>query len=409
MLETIRKYYFYFILINITFSANDWTILGLLIGQLIYWFLLFCAVAVLSQSEYFITGIFLIFLTLVLKMCHAFLHIPFTGNLGEVTSGIVFILVGSVLYGRNPRIIYKQLLYFFSLSIPFMLMQKIGAHVFFYGWSTEIFHDNGTYSFDGIKDKGVLLKNIPLYPTLFIDFNNLTYVIYQGRPTGLLYSNNVLSVLISFGLALYFSINHNNKLSLKFISISLIIVLTSSTLVYSILILLFIYFYFFQRDTIFKLNAFKLLCFTFIMLSLHYIFFPGVTAASLGLVNITSFVYRFSEIFGALGLDYFDELIVLKNIKIDSESEESFSLVGSIFKSGYAYLFFSFIVIFTVLYYFRLKQNIQHSLVYVVLFIVCVLTQFAINYLRAPSFQLFLGIALFPLLQTKVFKRISTC
>ena len=326
MLNQTRKYYFYLLLINITLAANGWNFLGVSFGQLIYWFLLLIGFKVLLKTSYAKLGLLLFVLTLFLKIIYVFLAITFVGVLSEFTSGLIFIIVGTILYGENPIIIYRQLISFFALSIPFMLLQKVGVSTFFYGWSTELFHDNGIYLFDTEKDLGVIFKNIPLYNTLFVGVSDLTYVMYQGRPTGLFYSNNVLSVIISLALALHFSLNHKIKRNFKYIVITIIIVLTMSTLVFGVLVLLFIYNYYINKNKNLKSNALKTLWFTLVMLFFHYIFFPGLTIASIGVVNAISFVTRFAEILNVFGLNYFDEFIVLQNMKIDfNDQDQSFS------------------------------------------------------------------------------------
>ena len=55
------------------------------------------------------------------------------------------------------------------------------------------------------------------------------------------------------------------------------------------------------------------------------------------------------------------------------------------------------------IYYKNLKKIQGPTTIYVTLFIVCILTQFGVNFLKAPSFQLFLGIAIFPIFKSKIF------
>jgi hypothetical protein len=403
MLDRIRSNYFYVLLINITFSANGWNLLGLSLGQLLYWYLLFLGFLIFLKSSYLKIGYILLFATVILKGINLLLVLPWIEFIGDVSSGLFFILVGSILYGKNLTILYKQLLYFFALSIPFMILQKIGCHTFFYGWSTELFHENGTYSFDEVRDLGVIFKNIPLYPTLFVDFEDLTYVMYQGRPTGLLYSNNVLSVILSLFLALHFSISSTIiRKSRNIIVISLIISLIMSTLVFGVLILLFVYFYFVNKNKILNMNALKTFSFTVLMLILHYLFFPGLTLSSLGLHNAVSFVSRFDQIFQAFGVDYFQDFKVLNNL--DLKDDESYSLIGSLVKNDSFYIFIFLFLVLLVVYNRNVKKMKGQELVYVTVFIVCILTQFGVNFLRAPSFQIFLGIAFYPFMKSHVSK-----
>ena len=400
----VRKFYFYLLLFNLTSAANEWSILGLGIGQLTYWFLLFFSIVVLFETNYFIIGTCLAFMTLVLKICNAFIGVPYTGMMSEFTSGFIFILAGACLYGSKPSILYRQLLSFLALSIPFMIIQKIGFHVFFYGWSTEVFHENGTFLFDEIKDKGNFFKRIPLFPTVFVELKDLNYVIYQGRHTGLLYSNNVLSVIISFALALHFSIFKPIIGNYKYFTIATIIVLAASNLVYGVFSLLFIHSYFFRRNKYLKSNALKTFRFILVMLFFHYVFFPGMTSNSFGFSNQLSFVYRFGEIFYALGFNYFDNFISVNNIKIDFDGEDSFSLVGALVKSKFIFVYFILFLFYSIFYYRALKAFESQSFVYLVLFIVSILTQFAINFVGAPIFQVFLGIALYPTVRPKLLR-----
>ncbi len=403
MINLIRQYLFLLLLLNITLSANGWSIFGLLIGQLVYWFILILSIKVLLKTGYSKLGLFLFCSTFVLKSFGILLDISFLGDISEFTSGFILILAGASLYAENPIIIYRQIITFFAISIPFMILQKIGVHTFFYGWSTELFHENASYSFDEVRDLGVIFKNIPLFPTLFVEFNDLNYVMYQGRPTGLLYSNNVLSVIISLALALHFSLNHNTKRNIKYFILASIIVLTMSTLVYGVLVLLFSYYYFISREKKLKFNALKTFCLSVVMFIIHYIFFPGLTISSIGIVNVISFVSRFAEIFQAFGLNYFEEFIILNNLKFEFD-EGSYSLIGSLVNSKFFYLTFLSLLIFIMFFYKKVKKYQGPVMVYVTLFFVCVLTQFGVNFLRAPSFQLFLGIALFPIFESKIYR-----
>ena len=403
MLNQIRKYYFFLLLINITIAANAWNIMDVSIGQIIYWFILTLGIKVLLKTGYAKLGIALFCFTIFFKFFATIIGVSSFGVIAEFSSGLILILVGATLYSENPFILYRQLISFFAISIPFMILQKVGVHTFFYGWSTELFHENFNYSFDEVKDLGVIFKNIPMFSTLFVEFNDLTYAMYQGRPTGLLYSNNVLSVIISLALALHFSLYQNTKRNFKYIIIALISVLTMSTLVYGVLAILFIYYYFMHKDKKLKSNALKTFFLTLVMLFFHYIFFPGLTVGGIGLVNAISFVTRFAEIFQVFGLNYFDEFIVLQNLMIVSD-EESFSLIGMVLKNKFLYLIVPILFIFIISYYRKIKKYRGSVIVYLTLFFVCILTQFGVNFIKAPSFQLFLGVALYPIFASKIFR-----
>lgn len=150
----LHKYYLYLLLINITISANGWAFFGLPIGQLLYWVILILGVKILTKTVYNQVGVLLLLLTITLKLINIFFSSTFTGFISEFFPGLIFILVGATIYAKNPIIIYRQLIYFFALSIPIMILQKIGVSTFFYAWSTELFHENSNYFFDAEKDLG---------------------------------------------------------------------------------------------------------------------------------------------------------------------------------------------------------------------------------------------------------------
>ena len=152
-----------------------------------------------------------------------------------------------------------------------------------------------------------------------------------------------------------------------------------------------------------KSNALKTLWITLVMLFFHYIFFPGLTVTSIGVINAISFVTRFAEIFTALGLSFFDEYLVLLEIGVvDSDKDGSFSLIAELLKNRFLYVISIFSLLIMIIYYKNLKKIQGSVIIYVTLFFVCVLTQFAINFIKAPIFQLFLGIALFPIFRSKI-------
>jgi hypothetical protein len=213
-----------------------------------------------------------------------------------------------------------------------MLAQKIGLHDIFYGWNAELFHENPIYTFDETKDIGKLFKNLTLYPTLFIEQSNLVYVMYQGRPTGLLYSNNVLSIFIIVYAAMTFSYQEKKKLSYSSFILPIVVVLSASTLV----IIGYLIFLFKSKRKFFNLFIFISILF------LHYLLFPGLTSLFLDYnKHLLSFSVRFYEIFNSFGFNNLTDTILNVNsnskIKI-SENEGSYSLFGLLFKSSIIFL-----------------------------------------------------------------------
>jgi hypothetical protein len=388
------------ILINITVSANTWNVFGFNLGQLLYWTLLILAWLLLQHSIFKLRSSILILLLFFSKFFFLISNNEFAWFIGETLSGLIFVLLGAFVFGNERVLLMRQLLWYLALSIPFLIFQKTGLHDFFYGWSTELFHENGVYEFDDIKETGRLFKGLTLYQTLFVAKENLTYVMYQARPTGLSYSNNVLSVILVTAIALSLYIKNKKLNFLSDFVLPFISVLVMSTLVYTV-ILLFILFY--KKSSLFKINL-------IVCLFLHYVFFPGLTASSFGLINALSFISRFGEIFQLLGFSDFVEMSTSlitndANVNLDF-SDTSYSLYGKILRFQYWYLFLP--IIFILFYYFLKKVRLLKSHLnfdskpYIILLVILILTQIAVPFIRAPFFQIFLGLSFYPFVSLNI-------
>lgn len=402
----IKSIIFPLILVNITFSANEWTFLGISIGQLLIWIIIILTFSVLYNSFSKIFAITLLLGIFGFKFFFLISNSFIFNVFGTFFIALQMIISGSILFGKDPFILYKQLSIFFFLCIFFMLAQKIGLHDIFYGWNAELFHENPIYTFDETKDIGKLFKNLTLYPTLFIEQSNLVYVMYQGRPTGLLYSNNVLSIFIIIYAAITFSYQAKTKLSFPSFILPSIVVLSASTLV------IFVYLIFLFSN---ERKFINLLILTFIFY-IHYLLFPGLTSVFLDFEkHIFSFSLRFYEIFNSFGFNNLTDTILTINSNskiINSDHEDSFSLFGLLFKSRFRWLIL--IIIVLCLLYVKKKYrlfNSNHIAIlnsqfdYKMLFYSILFSQFATIYLQAPSLQFILGVALYPLLYKLINKK----
>jgi hypothetical protein len=395
----IKSIIFPLILVNITFSANEWTFLGISIGQLLIWIIIILTFSVLYNSFSKIFAITLLLGIFGFKFFFLISNSFIFNVFGTFFIALQMIISGSILFGKDPFILYKQLSIFFFLCIFFMLAQKIGLHDIFYGWNAELFHENPIYTFDETKDIGKLFKNLTLYPTLFIEQSNLVYVMYQGRPTGLLYSNNVLSIFIIVYAAMTFSYQEKKKLSYSSFILPIVVVLSASTLV----IIGYLIFLFKSKRKFFNLFIFISILF------LHYLLFPGLTSLFLDYnKHLLSFSVRFYEIFNSFGFNNLTDTILNVNsnskIKI-SENEGSYSLFGLLFKSSFRWvvliILFLFLFYIKKQYYFfntKIKPELKSQFDYRMLFYSILLSQLATIYLQAPSLQFILGVSIYPLL-----------
>jgi hypothetical protein len=382
--------------INLTFAANNWKFIDINIGQAIFWLICSLLIIISKKSIYCKPLLFLFLISIFFKFVSIIFIIEYINKIGDICIALFFIVSGSSIFGKNPFYIFRQLTFFLALCIPFMIIQKIGLHTFFYAWSTELFHPNDIYTYND-NDIGKLFKNLILYPTLFTNTNNLTAVMYQARPTGLLQSNNVLSIFISIALAFYFSFPSTSKIRISDLVIPCIMVLAMSTLVYLIYFILFI---FNGR----KFHKYKSLFILLGFIFLHFLFFPGLTINGFGISNYTSFAIRFNEIFQSLGfvktIDFLDQLSDTNILSQINDNEHSYSLIGNIVKSQYFYLIIITTIIFIFIFYQNLKKirNIKHTSIYSNLLLILLLSQFSINFINAPSFQLLFGVSFYPII-----------
>ena len=239
--------FFILLVFNITIGANDWSFFSIHLGQFSYYIIFFICFSYAIKNKY--TNIALLFFiaSFFFKILNILSENVIYSTLGDLFSGIIIVIAGNIIYGKDLNHLHKILHLFFYFSIPVILAQKLGISTIFYAWNTELFHINDFYVFDEVKDLGKIFKDIPLMPTLFIDSENIIAPMYQSRPTGLLYSNNVLSFFLCILITLHFSIDKKYLNLRSYFSISLATVLSSSFLCF-VIYLLFSLFFFFKRD-----------------------------------------------------------------------------------------------------------------------------------------------------------------
>ena len=223
------KYSYYFLLplllLNITTSANRWELLpGILLGQFIFWVILFLSLIINYRTPYRTTSIYLFLFGLVFGI----FQVKFQSNVFEILKtisfGLLLMIVGATVYGKKPTFLSNQLVLFLSLCIPIMILQITGANSFFMVWNTEYGHDPLILS---PEDYGKF-NLIPVYPTIFLNAQDINYQIGQGRPCGLLDSNNVLSIFIAITNTVIFFLAKNSKIKLRNIIVAITLTLSMS-------------------------------------------------------------------------------------------------------------------------------------------------------------------------------------
>lgn len=383
--------------ISMTTGENRWELFGIGIGQFLYWVVIGLAWYIASLSRY------QLFVTAMLFVAVAFRMLEFLGGgdlfytVRVISLAIIFIVAGGVAYGRTPFLLRRQLTLFLALCLPIMLLQILGVSSLVMGWNTEYGHDVTMLAPDEVGT----FKDIPLFPTLFVDADDLRYSIGQGRPAGLLYSNNVLSVFIAIAVALNILLAKTSRLKVSDLVITAAIVLAMSKMALFVAILLYAKFLMFGA-TARRLLALKLLVLLATGMAFYYFLFPGLFVANFSEAMMwTSILVRWLDIVHAVGfsdgaLPFSPHLLITTVYK----EEESYSTVALLLKSEIMIPALVVLLSMLALYFYRVRQMKTWPVVmYVGTFFVCALTQFAVPYAAAPSFQLILGFALFPLLK----------
>lgn len=386
------------LLINITTSANLWSIGGAYIGQIVFWLIIGMAIFIGLQSRYVILAIISSSLFVVFTVGYAVTDIEALRFAKIFSMSLLLLPVGAELYGNNPFLLRKQLVCFLAVSIPILLCQILGVSSFFMYWNTEYAHDLSVLAIEEIGT----FKEIPVYPTWLVGPDEVYYQIGQGRPVGLLYSNNVLSIFVAITTALTLTLDRSKRMRLPEIICAIAIVLTlSKTAIAATGAVLIVLLSVGVRSHKMKAMKFALMLLVFYLL--YAAAFPGIFSIAFSPEMIwSSFLYRALDVGNAVGadwvFDYFAYEVEWLNLRPSTQA--SYSVVGMILKNNYAIPMVMGLIVLTIVYFRRLAimRYLNYPLMpYFMVGMVCVITQLTIPYLAAPSFQVILGFSFFPI------------
>lgn len=381
--------------LNITTGENRWEVLGIGVGQIVYWVMIGLGWYIAYRSPYWLVA------TVMLAVAVSSRLVEFGGG-GEAAYAIrvaalavIFIIVGASIYGRNPFLLHKQLVVFLGLCAVIMILQILGVSSLLMGWNTGYAHDLSILDMDEIGT----FKEVPLYPVLFVEIDELQYSIGQGRPVGLMHSSNILSIFVAAALVLNLGIPRTSSVRVSDIVLTVVAVLTMSKMVFVIAILAYACTFLFGARA--KKRLAMKLTISFAMATLLYYFlFPGLFVANFSEEMIwTSILLRLLGIMHVIGIEryafFYDQQQLIGAIY---REEESYSAVALLFKSDMLVPAIALMLLVSLVYAFRVWQmQAWPAMMYVVILLVCVATQFAVPFALAPSFQLIAGFGLFPL------------
>lgn len=389
------------LLINITTSANTWEIFGVSIGKIFYYFIIGITTSIVALTPYRNLGFILLGLSFMFLFIYLFTDSLFSDGLKVVTLGGLFLMAGAKIYGENPQLLYKQLVIFFIISIPFMICQIAGVSSFFMMWNTDYAH---TLDILDLSEIGTF-KTIPVYPTLFVSFEELNYQIGQGRPNGLFHSNNILSIFIVVGVGLNLITSRTTRLRYSDLIVMCIMVLTMSLMVFSVTLILYTYCILIVGAK-YRIKAINLLLVLLCFVALYYVFFPGLFQVNFGEAKfLMSFLTRGLDLANSLGFSTLNELYSDQLLLVgDAYSEEgTYSQFSVILKSEFMIPLLIGFILVAILYkrgyrIFRKETGISTRDFNIFMFC-CLFSQFGVPYIAAPAYQFMLGFAFYPLMK----------
>jgi hypothetical protein len=384
---------------NLTVAENHWTVYGLKPDVLIYGVCLMLAwyIGLTTRYRRLVTGTMM--LAIIVRLLSGFGWGDSLHPLAVALFAINFAVAGATIYGKTPALLHKQLVIFLALCIPIMIMQILGVSSVLMTWTTAYLDDPDSNFV--LEDLGTF-KSMPVYPTLFVGAEDLIYSIAQARPVGLMHNNNPLSVFVSIAIAINLAIARTSRIRFSDIVVTAAIVLTMSKLVFVVAIILYLGFLLFGSARL-RMLALKLIVALIIALVLYYFLFPGLFMANFSEgVVMTSLLLRLVDLVNATGLaETFAQIIPAEETYKPSYQYvigEGYSTFATLARSEMAMPVLIVMAAGAMFYAYRLTRMVScPTMIYVVTLFACILTQFAVPFTMASSFQLIVGFALFPI------------
>jgi hypothetical protein len=383
--------------VNLTAGENHWAILGLGVGQLLYWIIIGLGWYVAFRSPYQKIATAMLLCAFALRPMEAIGDGVVANVLRLGALAGVFTIAGAWIYGRDPNFLHRQLVVFLGLCVPIMLLQILGVSSFVLGWSTAFLDDQTVRISE--RDLGTF-RDVPLYPTLLVAREDLIFSLAQGRPGGLMHANNIISIFVSIAVALNLVIPRSSRLRAGDLIITAAAVLAMSKMVFALQALLYVGVLLFAPMER-KVLTLKLFFVFGIGFCLYYLLFPGLLQLNLSEeVFRVSFMLRLLGVLNAIGVEsvgafLFDQALLIGRAY---REDENYSDVAALLSSDVAIPALLAIGAAGLLYLYRMRQmGFGNSWGYAAFLFVCVATQFAVPFTAAASFQLLLGLALFPL------------
>ena len=388
------------IILKLVLSANNFYFFYFPLGFIFFLLSIVLAIAVLWNSNYRVSAIIIFLLSFLFFFLENLTQSSLMATLKFTFLNLLFLLAGAKIFISNPKLIFNQLIVFFLFCIPIMILQISGASSIFMYWNVDYLHSPEILT---IEELGTF-KIIDVYPTLFRSAEDIYLLIGQGRPVGLLHSNNILSYMICVALAFNVTLNNKKSLVPEDYILTIISVLTMSLTVMVVYFLSLFYLIINGYKSIMK--ALSLTVIFIFTLFIYYLFFPGVLESSIGESQIaTRFFSRFYELAFLLG--FYDLFTLTYSVASEigyffDPNEETPNLLTLIIRNnflGYLLIISIFFIFFFLREFYKKKEIINKIITLKEMFFLILITlliQISLPFLIDHYGMLFFGFALSP-------------
>ena len=383
---------------NITIAANQWRIGDVLIGQVLFWALIGLAWYVSLRARLWKIATLAFLLALVLRAAESFDPQGAVVTVREVALAVLFVVAGARAFGSRFDLLKRQLALFVVISIPIMLLQILGVHSAVMAWNTEAMVGKTLTFVEGVDS----IKTIVLEPTLFTTGAETGFNTAQARPVGLSYSNNILAIFIS--LAAVSGIVYRKHGGIDRIGIAVIVatVLSMSKMAMAGVLILYIASAMTGWPGSRKRGLQGLLVMV-MAFGLYGFFFPGLLERGFALRSLAvSTIPRLIAVADGLGFASVGDKIldVWSPGALDIRTNGLYSGFGAIASGPLPLVLLVLLGALLFVYVRRVKSREWNQFVpHISMLLMLVWTQLATFYFVAPSFQILMGFALFPLIE----------
>ncbi len=236
----------------------------------------------------FVTG------TLALRVARLASDAPALVLVYTIFAGALFCFVGAVMALRNPRRVYRQLVFLWLVCVPVMLLQLLGVGE----WTQALRTDSsaGDYS---------------QHATLFVRSGEAVISALQARPAGLLPSNNLMSMLLVFTIGLHYARANRSRLSWRDWLLSCAAVLSMSKFVFLVFAVMALW-VFVVGDRARRVRVVKVMVLLAVLTAVYAWLFPGVFAFTTSWETARqNFLIRLNDLLIASGSPYLQQFVDL--------------------------------------------------------------------------------------------------